>query len=79
MNGQTPNANTPKTPGTYKVVVVEPSGAVTSREFKTLHDAKSYADEAAEELDAGPVLATVHDIEGKVVHRGEPWWTGGAG
>jgi len=66
----------PSRTGTYKVVVVHPSGAITSQECSSLDDAKSCADEAAVEQDSGPVVATVYDEEGRVVHRGAPWWMG---
>lgn len=63
-------ADGPLAVGSFRVVVCEPDGRVTCRDFAALDEARSYADDAASEAEAGPVVATVLDERFAVVHRG---------
>jgi hypothetical protein len=56
--------------GTFRVLVYEPDARITSRDFDALAEARTYADDAASEIENGPVLSLVFDDTPKVVHRG---------
>src|SRR5215472_3708818 len=59
-------------PGCYRVVVHEPDGRLTYRDFDSRADAEAYADDVAREavLDDGSyALADVFDAAFRAVHR----------
>lgn len=57
-------------PGEYRVVVLESSGAIRTRDFHTLEAARGYANDAASESDEPAPLAYVFDDALRFVGRG---------
>lgn len=55
--------------GSFRAVVLEAGGRVTHRDFAELASASRYADDAAWEVEDGPVSAYVLDDVFTVVHR----------
>lgn len=55
--------------GTFRTVVFEARGRVTHRDFADLTSASRYADDAAWEVESGPVYAQVVDENFDVVYR----------
>jgi hypothetical protein len=63
------SAHGPLAPGHFRVVVIEPSGAMTFHDFDSLEAARRYADDAASESDdLTPVSAVVDGT--RIVSRG---------
>jgi hypothetical protein len=60
----------PIAPGTFRAVVNEADGRVTLHDFADLDAACRYADDAAWEVEDGPVYACVVDSSLLVVHTG---------
>lgn len=54
----------------YRVVVSEPDGRWTIRDFTDLATARAFADDAASETENGVVLAWVFDERFRIAHVG---------
>lgn len=68
-------ARGPLVQGSYRVVVIEPNGTVSSQDYPTLEEAAAYADDAAaENSDDDRPVAKVVDASFQLVHEGKPYW-----
>lgn len=59
----------PISPGTFRAVVLEADGRITHHDFSNFDDARKYADDAAWEVEDGPVFAHVLDEAFRIVYR----------
>jgi hypothetical protein len=67
----------PLAPGTFRVVVLEADARFTIRDFASLAEAQTYANDAASETDGASPIAKVCDEHGLVVHEGVSFVSGG--